>query len=218
MKKILLAGSSGLIGREIIALASHYNIQLTALFRSTPQFDIDKSIHQVIISDWHNQDIMLDLMKDHDELICTIGTTIKKAGSQKAFEDTDIGIVTLLANNAFQLDYHGFHLVSSIGADASSSNFYLQCKGKAENAVLSHNFDAITILRPSLLLGNRIEFRFGEKIAMYVFKPFSWAFLGKYKRYKPIHASVIASCLLKRASSNEHLKITLESDAISSFQ
>ena len=100
MKKILLAGSSGLIGREVIALASHYNIQLTALFRSTPQFDIDKSIHQVIISDWHNQDIMLDLMKDHDELICTIGTTIKKAGSQKAFEDTDIGIVTLLANYA----------------------------------------------------------------------------------------------------------------------
>ena len=218
MKKILLAGSSGLIGREIIALASDYDIQLTALFRSTPQFDIADSINQVIISDWHNKELMLDTMKNHDELICTIGTTIKKAGSKKAFEDTDIGIVRLLADHAFQLDYHGFHLVTSIGADASSSNFYLQCKGKAENAVLSHNFDAITILRPSLLLGNRTEYRFGEKVAMYFFKPFSWLFLGKYKRYKPINASIIASCLLKRAESNEHIRITLESDEIFSFQ
>lgn len=78
MKKILLAGSSGLIGREIIALASDYDIQLTALFRSTPQFDIADSINQVIISDWHNKELMLDTMKNHDELICTIGTTIKK--------------------------------------------------------------------------------------------------------------------------------------------
>lgn len=218
MKKILLAGSSGLIGREIIALASDYDIQLTALFRSTPRFDIADSINQVIISDWHNKELMLDMMKDHDELICTIGTTIDKAGSKKAFEDTDIGIVKLLADNAFQLDYHGFHLVSSIGADASSSHFYLQCKGKAENAVFSHNFDAITIIRPSLLLGNRAEYRFGEKVAMYVYKPFSWLFLGKYKRYKPINASIIASCLLKRAESNEHVTITLESDEIFSFR
>jgi uncharacterized protein YbjT (DUF2867 family) len=108
--------------------------------------------------------------------------------------------------------------VSSIGADACSSNFYLQCKGKAENAVLSHNFDAITIMRPSLLLGNRTEYRFGEKVAMYFFKLFSWLFLGKYKRYKPINASVIASCLLKRAESNEHINITLESDEIFSVQ
>lgn len=108
--------------------------------------------------------------------------------------------------------------MTSIGADASSSNFYLQCKGKAENAVLSHNFDAITIIRPSLLLGNRAEYRFGEKVAMYLYKPFSWLFLGKYKRYKPINASIIASCLLKRAESNEHIRITLESDEIFSFQ
>jgi hypothetical protein len=53
---------------------------------------------------------------------------------------------------------------------------------------------------------------------MYFFKPFSWLFLGKYKRYKPINASVIASCLLKRAESNEHINITLESDEIFSSQ
>ncbi len=78
----------------------------------------------------------------------------------------------------------------------NASNFYLKVKGDTESALEELNFQSLTIVRPSLLLGKRNEFRFGETIAKMFMTIFSFIFIGKIKKHKPIEAITVAKALL----------------------
>ena len=99
-------------------------------------------------------------------------------------------------------------LISSIGADKTASNFYLKVKGDIEDALEKLKFDSLIILRPSMLLGDRKEFRFGEKAGKVIMKLFSFAFFGKLKKYKAIEASVVAKAMVQ-LSKYESKRLTI---------
>lgn len=164
MRTLILTGATGLVGEEFINLFSmHRNAKLIIVARKHPDFTIPKGVEIRIVSDFFDRLHLRAALQDGQEMICCIGTTIAKAGSKEVFEKTDVGIVRELAHVCSELNFAGFHYVSSMQASIDSSAFYLQCKGRAEAEIQFHPFKRISILRPSLLLGNRREFRFGEK-------------------------------------------------------
>jgi uncharacterized protein YbjT (DUF2867 family) len=131
-----------------------------------------------------------------DSICCCIGTTIKKAGSQKAFYDTDVLIPQKIAEIAHNKGVTTFVLQSSIGANYNSNNFYLKCKGEIEHNISVLNFNSFIILQPSLLLGKRKEKRLPEKIAMHLMGVLSGLFIGPLKNYKAILAERVAKAML----------------------
>ena len=134
-----------------------------------------------------------------DVLFCCLGTTIATAGSKDAFIKVDHTYPLEFAKIAKQNGLKKILLISSLGADKTASNFYLKVKGDIEWALEQLKFESLIILRPSLLLGDRNEFRFGEVTGKLVMKLFSFAFMGKLKKYKAIQASDVAKAMVKLA-------------------
>lgn len=131
-----------------------------------------------------------------DAFICCLGTTIKKAGSPEAFIAVDLGLPLYLAKQLQQNGCTVAAVISSMGADISSSFLYTRTKGQLEEGLKEIGFQSLSILRPSIIEGERSEKRFGEKTALLVMKLFSPLLFGSLANYKPIKASEIAGALV----------------------
>ena len=145
-----------------------------------------------------------------DDVLCCLGTTIKKAGSQEAFRAVDHGAVVRAARAAVELGASQFLFVSSLGADPSSRVFYNRVKGEMERDLAALGFPSCSVLRPSLLLGPRPEPRLGERLAELVMRPLG-PLLGKYR---PIHAAVVAGAMVRLAAAARPGFTVYESDRI----
>jgi len=149
-----------------------------------------------------------------DDVFCCLGTTIKQAGSEEAFRRVDFGYVTEAAHIAAAEGAEQFGLVSALGADAGSRVFYNRVKGEAEDAVRALPFRSVHILRPSLLLGERKEFRLGERIA----EAAAWALgplmRGSLSRFRPVHSRAVAAVLVRLAGERSSGVKIVESDRI----
>ncbi|WP_426322993.1 NAD-dependent dehydratase [Pseudoduganella sp. R-43] len=162
MKKLLLVGSTGLVGREVLklALGSPEVGQVVAPTRRRLE------PHAKLVAPIVDFDRLpaLEPWWQADAVICTLGTTIKVAGSQDAFRQVDYNYPMAVARLARQHGTPTFVLNSALGADAGSSVFYNRVKGEAEHGVRSLGFETLVIARPGLIGGMREEFRLGEKI------------------------------------------------------
>ena len=193
-KTAILLGASGLVGSELLKL----------LLENT-EYDKVKIFVRTSLSVQHPklEEIIFDVDSvsnlesqiTGDVLFCCLGTTIKVAGSQEAFRKVDYSLPLLFANIAKKNGVEKFLLVSSLGADKSSSNFYLRVKGEVEAALGSIGFKTLIIVRPSMLLGKRKQFRFGELIGKAVMKSLSFVFIGKLRKYKAIEATKVAKAM-----------------------
>ena len=136
-----------------------------------------------------------------DDVFCALGTTIRKAGSQAAFQRVDFEFTLAAARLGRKHGARQFVLVSSIGADPKSGNFYLRTKGEVEKAIMDLAYPAFHILRPSLLVGDRNESRLGEKFAIYASKVLQYALIGGLRKYRPIEAAIVARAMVAAAKS-----------------
>src|SRR3954447_19833208 len=139
-----------------------------------------------------------------DCIFSCIGTTQKAVGHDEALYwkiDHDIPVQTATLGRA--ADFHTFLLVSSVGANVKTTNFYLQLKGIVEKDILAVNYRSTHIFRPSLLLGKRGEKRFGEGIFQGIMKPLAPAMVGSLQRYRPIDAEDIAKAMVVAANLRE---------------
>jgi uncharacterized protein YbjT (DUF2867 family) len=163
--KVLILGATGLVGRDALAqvLARPAVTQVIAPTRK-PLPKQDKLINPVTP--------MLELLLPEvtgwgpDAAICATGTTIKKAGSKEAFRSVDHDLPLSFARLAHQASTQNFALVSAIGASADSSFFYAKVKGELERDVREVGFWSLTILRPSMIEGERDEVRFAENLVL----------------------------------------------------
>ena len=142
-----------------------------------------------------------------DRLICALGTTIKVAGTQEAFRAVDYHFPLTAARLGRERGATHFLLVSSLGANPRSQVFYSRVKGELESAILGLGYRSVTIVRPSLLLGPRAEYRFGEQIAKRL------AFLMP-RKYKPVDAHAVAAALVRAAKEDEPGSRIVESSEI----
>jgi uncharacterized protein YbjT (DUF2867 family) len=198
-KKALIAGSTGLVGNEILQLllSDPRYIEIHVPGRRAPEVSDPRVI-------FHPTDFSLldDLpQKGINEVYCALGTTIKKAGSKEQFRLIDFDAVVNLARWAAAAEVNHFVVVSSIGAHPKSSTFYLRTKGQMEQVLKTCRLKNLTIVRPSLLLGNREEFRLGEKISAWLMKPLDFLMQGPLKKYRPIEATQVAKAMIHLAKT-----------------
>jgi uncharacterized protein YbjT (DUF2867 family) len=126
---------------------------------------------------------------------------MKKAGSESAFRKVDYDYPLTLAKWTKSSGASGFYLVSAMGASAGSSIFYNRVKGELERDITSLGIGSTAFFRPSLLLGNRIENRPGEKAAIVFAKAIGFLFVGPLKNYKGIHVSKVAKAMIESAKA-----------------
>lgn len=137
-------------------------------------------------------------------LFCCVGTTMKLVKGDKAlYREIDLDIPVNSGRAAYESGVRRCVLISAVGADPLSRNFYLRLKGEVEQQLRAIPFDSLYIMRPSLLLGSRKESRMGESMAKVLMKPLSKAFPGKLQRYRPIEASEVALAMLAAAKEGE---------------
>jgi uncharacterized protein YbjT (DUF2867 family) len=148
------------------------------------------------------------------DVFCCLGTTIKNAGSESAFAKVDAGYVGKLARFARDHGSRQFLLVSSVGANRSSSNFYLRTKGTAEALACEAGYESVHVFRPSVLVGTREESRPWEAVSMAVLTRVRWAMPGALRRYRAIAASTVADAMLAAAFSDARGVQVHEHDAI----
>ncbi|HEY0710746.1 MAG TPA: NAD(P)H-binding protein [Polyangia bacterium] len=146
--------------------------------------------------------------------LCALGTTIKKAGSQAAFRAVDHDAVIAFATWARAAGATRFVVVSSVGADAGASNFYLRVKGEMEAGLRALGFSRLVILRPSFLKGDRQERRLGESIAGVLFPVVQPLLAGSLRRYRSIDATTVARAMVAAATTDAPPDAVWEHDEI----
>lgn len=213
MKTALVIGSTGLIGSHLlnILLESNEYSKVIAFTKRDLGIKNSKLVQHII--DFDQSETYSQLIVG-DDFFCTIGTTIKKAGSQKEFRKVDFEYPKQFASFALQNNVTQFLIISSLGANASSSNFYLKTKGEIQEYLKATDFESVAILQPSLLLGDRTEFRLAEKVGGFFMKLLSFVFFGNLKKYKPIEGKTVAKALFTIAQRNNVGFKIYESDLI----
>lgn len=209
----IVAGSTGLIGKGLVQkLLQHRGYgRVISLVRRPTGLQHQKLIEQVVSFD----DFLLEkeLLQDAD-VFCTLGTTMKQAGSKEAFRKVDYEYPIRLAKQAAQQGAAQYLIVTAMGADKQSSIFYSRVKGEVEDALRALHFPALHLFRPSLLLGERAQFRFGERASAVAMKLLGFAFAGPLRKYKAISASAVAEAMLRAALAGRSGVQVYESDAI----
>jgi uncharacterized protein YbjT (DUF2867 family) len=196
-KSAVIFGATGLVGKELITLLlENKDFERIVVVVRKLLVLTNPKLKQIQLSDFSKLMDLKDRLKA-SVYFCSIGTTIKIAGSKDAFLKVDLNIPTKIAQLAEVLSVPSFVAISSLGASADSSNFYLRTKGEMEKAVREIYHGNLKFVRPSLLMGNRDEFRFGEKVSVIFMKAFGWIFAGPLKKYKGIYVRDVARSMIK---------------------
>lgn len=227
MKKVaFLAGTSGLIGMQLLhqlikdtgydviisvgrrklALKHEKLVQVEGDMGRILDWDLEEKLRAEDIGGlmfplWE----ALENHKLEIHAFCTLGTTIKKAGSQAKFKEVDHDFVLGFAAWAKKLGASRFLVVSAMGADPQSKIFYNKVKGETEEDLKVIPFEYLGIFRPSLLLGHRSEFRFGEEMAKIFMKPLVWFKLTRNVR--PIYDYQVAKAMIHHANQVKSVKV-----------
>jgi len=215
-KTAIIIGSTGLTGSHLLKILLNSDVydKVISFVRRSSKISHPKLIQHIV--DFDDTDTYNDYMEGND-MFCCLGTTIKKAGSQEAFEKVDLTYPIHFAKAAAVRGVKQFSIISSIGANPESGNFYLRTKGKCEEELRKLPFQSISIFRPSLLEGNRKEFRIGERMAEYAMKVLSVFFIGRLKKYRPIKAKKVAESMYRIAQQNTVGFHIYESDEIANI-
>ena len=189
MSRILIAGASGLIGRELIKQlpAEH---ELTLLCRKP-----GKEAHHWLPVDFDDL-ASVTLPRPVDIAFCALGTTRKDAGSAEAFRRVDLDYVIAFAKLARRHGCQRLIVVSSMGARASSPALYPRTKGEMEQALLAQSWPRLAIVRPAMLLGDRQPPRRSEQIFQAIYPLFRPLLVGKLARWRAIEASQVAHAMI----------------------
>ncbi|CAI8249695.1 MAG: Uncharacterised protein [Glaciecola sp. HTCC2999] len=201
-KTACVIGASGLVGKALVQqLLSHPGYKtVTCLVRrplnAADYPDPEGKLQPVVID--------FDVLQDYqgyftvDHVYCALGTTIKKAGSRSAFRRVDFEFIHVCAQLARAQRARGFVWVSSVGADKHSKNFYLKVKGELESSIMSMpQLEHAVAVKPSLLIGQRNEYRRLEQWGIVLANALSFCFIGPLAKYKPVHATTVAAQMIK---------------------
>jgi len=211
--KAVIAGASGLIGSYLLHIlldAEQYSEVLILVRKELPVQH--KKLVQLVID--------FDKLDEHKAavtgyaLFCCLGTTKKKTPDQNEYRKIDHYYPLRLAQIAKQNGVRQYHLVSSLGANSKSSNYYLKTKGETEEAIQKVGIKSLNIYQPSFLTGDRKESRFGEGFMISLMKLIDPILVGGLKKYRSIPAETVARAMYKQSLKTEEGIFVHPSDKI----
>jgi uncharacterized protein YbjT (DUF2867 family) len=213
-RRLCLVGATGLVGSSLVsACVGRQDVRLVAVSRREMALPAGARMEVLLapVEGWPEAIVA----SKADVLVCALGTTMRDAGgSREVFRTVDHDLVLASATAAHGAGIRHMILVTSIGADPASENFYLRTKGEVEAQVRKLGFDRVDVLRPSLLVGRRRPVRPLERLAM-VFAPVMNLLLhGKARRYRAIRTAELAETILALAHERASGKFVHEYDAL----
>ena len=182
MRSAIVAGATGLVGSQLVQLLceSKEYISVTVLTRRQINYTHDKLVERIVNFD----ELVESDLEFADDVFCCLGTTIKKAGTREQFEKVDIEYPLRIAAMAKKRGTQHFIVISAMGANEKSMAYYNRVKGKLEKELMDMNLPQLSIVRPSLLVGNRQEFRLGEKVGEAALRALNPLLIGPMKKAK----------------------------------
>lgn len=197
-KKALVLGATGLIGSHLVEILIHNPIYDVIRILTRKPLEIDHPQLEQHIIDFDQLDQYQELFQV-DEVYCCLGATLKKAKTKENFYKVDYHYPLQAAKIALEQGCIQYLIVTSMGADPNSIIFYSKVKGEIEQSLKELGYPMLHIFRPSLLLGEREEFRFGEKTAEFLSRFTSFLLQGTFRKYHPIEAKTVAQAMSKIA-------------------
>ncbi|APZ47191.1 nucleoside-diphosphate sugar epimerase [Polaribacter reichenbachii] len=211
-KTAIILGATGLTGNILLKkLIEDKEYSKIKLFSRNSVSIKSEKIEEFIVD-------LLSLEKESkdfiaDEVFCCIGTTVAKTKDKELYKAIDYGIPVTAAKIAKENGIATFIVMSSLGADAKSSVFYNRTKGEMERDILCKKIKHTYILRPSLIGGDRKEFRLAEKLGKGIMQILNPLLTGSLKKFRMIHPEKIATCMQVLAKTKPGVNI-LSSDEI----
>ena len=207
-KTALLLGATGLVGGHLLQqlLESPHYAEVVALTRRP--LDVQHPKLRLEILDFDRPDAS---KIGGDDLFCALGTTLAKAGSKEAQYLIDCVYPFEIGKIARQNGVRQYLLVSSVGADAKASGFYLRTKGELEEKIQGLDFERFVAVRPSFLFGERKEFRLGEKVGIALARVIAPLIP---RRYRGVEAEKVARALIAKANGGGKGTEFVESEAL----
>lgn len=200
--KAVIAGASGLTGGYLlnhILNEPHYDEVLVIVRKQLPIEH--KNLVQLVVDFDKLDDVATSITGD--VMFCCLGTTKAKTPDKTLYHKIEHDYPVKLAQIAFRNGFKQYHLMSSVGADANAGSDYLKWKGKTEDDIQQISFPVLHIYRPSLLTGNRPDFRLVEKIAEGFMKLIDPLLFGSFKKYVSIPAATVAKAMYKQSLKTE---------------
>lgn len=192
MKKAIIIGATGMVGTQLIQLLieNEEYTEIVSLVRRESGIKNPKLKEHIINFEepekWNK-------LVTGDILFSALGTTISQAKTKAAQYKVDVTYQFSVAQIAAKNGVSHYVLISAAGANYKSKSFYLRMKGELEKSIQKLPFEIISILRPGLLAGNRIQNRPAEKISYILLNALNK--LGLFKRYRPIQAHLLAKAM-----------------------
>lgn len=199
-KTAMVLGATGLVGRAVTEELLRRGCREVRTLTRKPLDLNDNRLRQHII-DWDRLEAYGDLFLGTDLLFCCLGTTIKKAGSRENFERVDLVYPLKAAELARKAGIRQLLAVSSMGASPGSSQFYTRTKGRMEEGLSRSGIPGIHLFRPSLLLGEREEFRLGERAAALLMTKLEFLLVGRAAKYRAVQGRTVARAMVHIASA-----------------
>lgn len=199
-----IIGATGMIGNYLLEelLKDNYFDIVRAIVRHPYQKKSTKI--EVKLVDFNDAESFKLALEGCNTIFCCIGTTQKNVkGDTDLYRKIDFDIPLKAARFGKESGCKKFIIVTSVGANSHSSTFYLKLKGELENAIHSVGLDAVHVIQPSMLLGNRKENRTGESFLQNSTKLISGLFFGSLRKYKAIHGKTVATAMLYAAKKND---------------
>ena len=204
---ILILGGTGLIGSAVIRNAPD-NVNLYAIGRSKPQgIENDNFIQTDFKSDFH-------FPTGIDKLIIAFGTTIGKVKSKEKFHFVDVTIPQLILKKAKEKSVQQVFLVSSIGTTPNAKTFYLKCKWELEQYLVNLDYPSYFIYRPSMLKGNRQEYRWKEELGLKIMTPLEKLFPKLLKSFAAVSDEKLSNKIWNDLLKTRDFKGVIESKNI----
>ena len=202
-KTAVIIGATGAVGKEILQeiLADDFYNKVYILGRQSIGELADEERLTKIIVDFENLNFDISILEDAD-VFASLGTTIKIAGSKENQRKIDVDY-TVNFSKLCEGKVRSFNVVSAIGANSKSKNFYNSLKGELEDKLKVMNLGVLRIFQPSLLISKRDDKRFLEQIFMKVAPIFQLVLKGKAKKYSPIEVSVLGREIVRFAIENK---------------
>ena len=199
----VIIGATGAVGKEILKeiLGTEYYERIYVLGRnSISRLPEDDRLTKIVI-DFENMRFDTSILDDAD-VFAALGTTIKIAGSKENQRKIDVDYTVNFAKLCEE-KVRSFNVVSAIGANSKSKNFYNSLKGELEDKLKEMNLGTLRIFQPSLLISKREDKRFLEELFMKVAPIFQFVLKGKTKKYSPIEASLLGKVIVRIATEKK---------------
>ncbi|MBD8037624.1 NAD(P)H-binding protein [Solibacillus sp. A46] len=207
MRSALVVGATGLVGSALVKLLCESDEYAAVNVLSRRPLDFSHPKLDVKICEFDQID-ECDFEFAH-EVFCCLGTTMKKAGSKEQFEKVDFEYPLTVAALAKNKGVGHFIVISAMGANEKAFAYYSRVKGNLERELINMDFPKLSIVRPSLITGNRPEFRLGETVGEKLLKVLNPLLVGPMKKVRSIPAKQIAKAMKVIALHGKKEKVAI---------